>query len=654
MNALTIMLDVAVMLAATVLAMLLIGVLSRRILGVRVGIVRILVAGAVGLGAQVGFESQFVWRNNQYTPALIPVQLGIIMLVAITVLVLGELIVPQGSVPRPDQWLSMVRRSAARTRRYLGLTRIATSRGLVPFRLNGEPTSAGHADRVRQAIALKSALEDAGGAFVKLGQILSTRSDVLPAEFTEQLGALQQQVPAEPWERMRAVLETSLGRALDSVFTHIDERPLAAASIGQVHRATLVGGEAVAVKIQRPGIVPLIERDVDIATRLARRLTQSTDWGRQFGLAELADSLTGSLRDELDYRIEASHLRAMDAAQQRHAPQDRLRIPRLHAELSSRDVLVMEFVDGRTLSDPAATAQLDAAARASLATRLFRSTLVSIMDDGVFHSDLHPGNVIITDTGEAALLDFGSAGRLDSEVRGQITDVLLAFSGGDARAFADALIAFVALPDDVDEGALRRQIGDFMARHLGPGAALDVTAFARIVAILADNGLAVPAELATAFRAIATVEGTLRVLSAEFDLIAEASAFADERIAAATAPAAAARALFDEVQHALPALRRLPHRIDRLTTDLAQGRLNVNVRLLADRRDRSLLREFINLAALTFLAGVFGIMAAMLLTSAGGPSITPTLSLFQLFGYLLVVMSGVLTLRVLFDTLRRR
>ncbi|MCB1274237.1 MAG: AarF/ABC1/UbiB kinase family protein [Leucobacter sp.] len=577
---------------------------------------------------------------------------GIILFAAIAVLVIAELLVPQGSLPRPDQWGKLTRQAFERNRRYTELLRIIAKHRLFTIKLGpGSTRSASQHDA--EALALKQALEEAGGAFVKLGQLLSTRPDILPPVFVEALGSLQQQVPPAPWAQIEPVLEQALGVHPREAFAEFTETPFASASIGQVHDAVLRSGERVAVKVRRPGIVPLVERDIDIAERLARSLARSSDWAERFGIEQLVDSLTSSLRDELDYTQEAANIAALTEVQTQIPAEARVRIPHYFPECSSDQVLVMEHITGTTISS-ASISSLSIETRTGLARRLLAATFAQIMEAGVFHSDLHPGNIVVDAEHHLVLLDFGSIGRIDSDTRNRLGDVLFAFSRRDAGAFTDGLLSFVDLSDIEDETTLRRKIASFMARRLGPGTRLDATMFGEVVAILSDFGLRVPAELTVPFRTIATVEGSLRALDPGFEFIEEAGSYAHARVRDAAQPSSIAQAFSNELLSALPIVKRLPSRIDRVTGNLAEGRLGMNVRIFADSRDRGFMRELIDLGVFTFLAGIFGIMAAMLLTSNTGPQLTETLTLFQIFGYLFLVVAGILTLRALFEVLRRR
>ena len=500
--------NVVLVSVATLLLLAFIIVASRRILGADLGIGRILFAGVLGLGAELGFESRVVWQAESSNLALVPVQIGILVLVTIGILVLLDIVVPQGQVPAVHQWGKIVRQSLERGRRYTQLMRIVSRNGLLPFRIENGKGLEAERKQIEQAANLRAACEQAGGAFIKFGQLLSTRSDLLPEAYLAELSLLQQQVSPTPWEEISAVLAEELPRDVDSIFSSIDHSPIATASIGQVHTATLISGEKVAVKVQRPGIVPLIERDSDIALRLSRRFEGSSEWAREVGASAVVSSMTASLREETDFRIEASNLRAMESAQNRHTPSDRIKVPHCYRELCTRRVLVMEFMEGVTVSRPAALDSLDADARSALADTVFRSLLLQILDDGVFHSDLHPGNVIITPDGAPALLDLGSVGRIDSETRHRLADVFLAVSRRNSRAFADSLLAFVEIPPGVNEGELRKEIGAFMAHHLAPGSSMDPSALSEIFTILSLHGIALPAELMSALRELGAAEGT--------------------------------------------------------------------------------------------------------------------------------------------------
>jgi ubiquinone biosynthesis protein len=224
---------------------------------------------------------------------------------------------------------------------------------------------------------------------------------------------------------------------------------------------------------------------------------------------------------------------------------------------------------------------------------------------------------------------------------------------GDPLAVSDALLEVVARPDEIDEQRLERALGQFMARHLGPGVTPSVQMFTDLFRIVSGHGLAIPPEVAAAFRALATLEGTLAQLAPAFDLVAEARSFAAGHLAEQLEPQSVRRAVNDELAALLPMLRRLPRRVERIATAVEHGRFSVNVRLFADDRDRRHVTGLLHQVLVTVLGATAGIMAVLLLGTGGGPSVTPTVSLYELFGYNLLVVSAVLSLRVLVLIFRR-
>ena len=553
------------------------------------------------------------------------------LLLAMAILVTWQAFIPAGTVPPPATWPRSLRSRAARSRRYWQIVRIFTRCGVRP--LGRGPRS------VSLARSLTEALDRSGVVFVKFGQALSTRRDLLPPEFTSELGRLQDRVSPLPWAQIERVLGEELGGT--GMFTEIDTDPLASASIAQVHAATLRTGERVVVKVLRPGVTSLVERDLDIIARLARRTEARVGWARAIGVVKLAEGFAAALREELDFRVEAGNLAAVGAA----ASSDGIVIPRAYHDLSTRRVLVMERLDGQALSKAARTlADCD---RERLARDLLDSLLRQIVVDGVFHADPHPGNILLLADGRLGLIDFGAVGRLDSGLRAALQRLMLAIDRRDPVAMTDALLEVTARPDDLDEQALERSVGALLVRHLASGRAPDATMFADLFRLVTRHELAVPPEFAATFRALSTLEGGLTLLAPGFDIVAEAERFGQAQLAGRLGPASLKDAAADEIVALLPMLRRLPRRVDRIAAAVEGGRLSVNVRVLADERDRKVITGWIQLGVLTILAATAGGMAVALLALKGGPAMTATISLYQFLGYCLLVICALLALRVL-------
>ncbi|MBO0887115.1 MAG: AarF/ABC1/UbiB kinase family protein, partial [Acidimicrobiales bacterium] len=363
----------------------------KRLVGIRFSSFRTLLAGLLAyfLASPIitAVGGSAVARHHPLLPGLWFVMLGVAcaLVVGMVFLVVAEALVPSGSLPGPLYWFRGLRRRLARTRRYASITVLIFRYGLGPY-LRGARRSelATPEGRTRLARSMALAMEEAGVTFVKLGQVLSTRRDLLPSEFVEELGRLQDQAAPLPWWEIDRVLRAELGSDPDDVFAELDRTPIASASVAQVHAAHLHSGEEVVVKVRRPGVGPVVDRDLDILGRLARSLERSTRWARSVGAITLAEGFAQALHEELDLRVEAANMASVAAgASHWPSPLD-VTFPEPHESLCSSGVLVMSRLRGV----PLAAAGMAIARRGldsqKLAHNLLECLLRQIMLEGVF------------------------------------------------------------------------------------------------------------------------------------------------------------------------------------------------------------------------------------------------------------------------------
>lgn len=458
---------------------------------------------------------------------------------------------------------------------------------------------------------VRAALQDLGPTFVKLGQVLSTRPDIVPAEYLEQLRHLQDDVEAVPFEEVRAAIESATGRPLPDAFAELDPTPVAAASVAQVHRGRLYDGEEVAVKVLRPAVRDVVRADIGVMDLLARRLEAAFAEARALNLVAMVREFDRAMRRELDLRNEARNLRRFRAM---FAGRTDVHVPAVIAELSSREVLVMEFVHGERITD--AAEKMDAGQRETLVRTCFDVLFTMVLREGVFHGDLHPGNVKITTDGALAIYDFGMVGRLPQPMRERVVDLLLALSQRDDQAVADAFhdmavrtrpVSLREFSADVSE-LLDGAFADRTVAELELGSLLG-----QLGEIGARHGMRVPAEYAMVIKAALTVEGLGKALAPDVDPIEIARPYVTEALRVRYSPerlgTEAARTLISMSR----VVRELPPTVQEMLRAVEGGRARFGVDLTPSRDVGPLLRKALAPMTDAVLAGTFAIAGALAL-----------------------------------------
>lgn len=548
------------------------------------------------------------------------------------------------SIPHP---IKALERRGRRVSRYAQITRIAIRNGLGPSLGLGRHIEDGEARQIPFARRLRHSLEQCGGMFVKAGQVASTRSDLVSPPVAEELSHLQDNVAPAPPDGVRELLEEELGSPVDEVFAEFDSQPLAAASIGQVHRARLHGGQQVIVKIQRPGIADSVNRDLDVLNQLATVVEQRTTWGAEYHVCDLADEFAERLREELDFEIEARN--ASDIAANLDGASD-VRIPAVFHDLTTRRVLVMEWLDGVSVRDGDAIDALGVDRR-ELAEDLLRCMLQQMLVDAQYHADPHPGNVMVLRNGQLALIDFGAASRIDPLQQTAIRDVMVAVSQRDADLLRQAALQVATLRRDVDDEDLERALSRFMTRHLAPGMVPSAAMFNDLLQLFFTFGINLPPELSTFFRALITLEGTLTTLSPGYPVIDRAEAIATEWVRARLAPSTLEELAREELIRMGPLLRRLPRRLDRMANQIERGNFRARVSLFSDPHDEHVVTKLVNRTVLALVGGVVGLIGAILVGVKGGPPFAGDTTLYEFFGYFSLFCSVVLIMRVIVSVL---
>ena len=456
---------------------------------------------------------------------------------------------------------------------------------------------------------IRLALAELGPTFVKLGQLLSTRPDLVGRDLAEELARLQQDLPADPPEVVREIIEAELGQPVDVLFAEFDDVPLASASIGQVHAARLQSGESVVVKLQHANIQDTVRKDLDVLAGLAQLVERLPEFAPYRPTATVAE-FSRTLRRELDFGREERNLLHFFG---RYDGDPHVRIPRPYSEFCTPRVLTMERIDGVKLRDEERISAMGFDLE-EIARKGAEFYLDSIFGDGYYHADPHPGNLMLLPGNVIALLDFGMVGRIDEQLREQIEDMLLALSNKDSVHLTSVLTRLGKCPSDLDEAALRADVTDFVALY--GSQSLDRLPLGRLLndmfQMIFRYRILLPSQVAMLLKVLVTLEGTGKRLNPSFNLIEIMEPFQRKAMLRRLSPVRRLkkmRRIYSEVEHLAEIL---PRRIMDILEQVQQGRVEVHL-------DHGGLGPSVNRLVLGMLASALFLGSTLLLSREVAP-----------------------------------
>ncbi len=486
---------------------------------------------------------------------------------------------------------------------------------------------------LKQVERIRMALEKLGPTFIKFGQVMSTRPDLVPPGMLIELQKLQEGVPPFPSDEAVAQLEAELGQPVEKLYASFERSPLAAGSLGQVHRATHFDGTPLAIKIRRPTAVRDVERDLLLMQELAILLESNIPESRIFDPIGLVNHFARSIRRELNFAREG---RTMDEFRRLFRQDATLYVPQVYWELTTEAVLSMEYVDGLRIDELKLMvgAKFTPAEIAANGARIF---MKQAFEFGVFHGDPHPGNVRILRDGTLCLLDYGMIGMLDGKTREQLVDLLLAISQQDVDAAVRLVLQIGELHREIDRPLLQIDMRDFVSNYYGVELErLNVGhILSDFVAILSNHGIRCPGSLMLLIRCLVTLEGVGRTLDPEFNLAAHLQPFIEKLVKERYSPSRMAERMWSESQSLLGYAHDIPGHINRTLRKLSQDDLRIQ---LEHRNLDHFILELERSSNRLVVGMVIGslIVASALIISRGSSTIWVTLPIYVISSLLAI------------------
>ena len=486
---------------------------------------------------------------------------------------------------------------------------------------------------------LRCTLQDLGPTFVKLGQVLATRVDLLPPAWIDELGKLQNAVPALPWGAVLPQLREDLGAEPEAVFARVEHEPLAAASLAQAHRAWLADGSAVVLKIRRPGIRDTVEADLRLLKHLAVIVEKNLPELRRYHPQRIVQQFSASLRRELDF---AAECRNAERIAHNFAGRDDIVIPRVYWQWTCERLNVQECLEGVPGRDLAAVDAMGLD-RVQLARTGAGLVLKMVLEDGFFHADPHPGNIFYMPDGAIGVIDFGMVGRVTEQRRFQIVRLLHGLVVHDSAAVAEVLADWTEENNDIDEVRLQESADVFVDQYRGvPLKDLRMGAMlGDVTAMLREHGLSLPADLALMIKAFLTLEGMGRQLDPDFDMASEARPYLERAMLERFAPDVLVRRGRRTLSGLVDLLRDMPRDVHRLLQSARRGKLQMHIevdtlRAFGEQVDRAANRLTMGIITASLVIG-----SSIVMNSVGGGVSNRWLMALGVLGFVGAALCGV-------------
>ncbi|WP_146548260.1 ABC1 kinase family protein [Rummeliibacillus suwonensis] len=466
------------------------------------------------------------------------------------------------------------------------------------------------------ASILRKTLEECGGIFIKFGQVLSTRKDILPPVFIDELSKLQQYVKSMTTEQVYEQLSENLQHPIEEVFKYFDDKPLAAGSIGQVHKAVLKeNGDEVIVKILRPDVVSVMNQDLDILLHFANWLAEESSWAENLGLYQLATGFADNLREEINFEIEARNMEQVTNALGNN--QKNIKIPKVYKKYSNRMILVVEFLHGVSIKDSTLLLKQHGIEENELLRTIFYSFLQQLLVAGVFHADPHPGNIyVLEETGQACFLDFGAVGRIGPIQQQGFRTLFIGIERNDPKVVLEGLKHLIQDEEIRHEENLLQAISQLLIQlsYLDRISAEELVQ--SLFTIIQKYELRLYPMVSVALRALITLEGTLNILDTDYDLFSEVKRFTSKNkkeFLAVSSFKDAKDLIEQELVMMLPTLQDLPRRFENMAETIEKGKVTVRLDIFSEKASSTFVNQWLSHFMLLLVGITIGIISVSLL-----------------------------------------